>query len=457
MGKRHTLLGRVDSRALAFTAGSDIELDLLLAEADCIGTAAHVTMLSKIDGSPPLSPRQRDRVVRELVSIIKSVRNKKFRIRRTDQDVHLAVERILTQKLGDTGKRVHTGRSRNDQIAVDLRLYGKQQLLDVMALALELAQLLVKIASKYKAVPMVGRTHQQPAMPSSVGLWASAHAESLLDDHIVLEAAYAVNDRCPLGSGAGFGVPLAIDRHLTSRLLGFREPHANVLYAASGRGKCEAVILSSLSQVMLTLNRLAQDLILYSIPEFGYFTLPDEFCTGSSIMPQKSNPDVAELIRARATVVTGYAATVSTIVGSLPGGYHRDLQETKGPFLEGLSITRECLEILTLLLPGMHVNRQRLIESFSPEVFATDRALEMVSRGKAFRDAYAEVKHDLGTLRSDDPVAALRKKKHYGAPAGLDFSEFRRRIRARARIVSAGRKKFHSALTRLLGVQYPDL
>jgi argininosuccinate lyase len=457
MDKRRTLLGRVDARALAFTAGSDIHLDMLLAEADCIGTAAHVTMLSRIDSAPPVSPHHRDRIVRELVSIIRSVREKRFKIRKTDQDVHLAVERVLTQKLGDAGKRVHTGRSRNDQIAVDLRLYGKQQLLDVMGLVHELSQTLVKIASKNKAVPMVGRTHQQRAMPSSVGLWASSHAESLLDDHIVLEAAYAVNDRCPLGSGAGFGVPLAIDRHLTSRLLGFREPHVNVLYAANGRGKCESVILSSLSQVMLTLSRLAQDLILYSIPELGYFTLPDEFCTGSSIMPQKRNPDVVELTRARATVVIGYASTVSTIVGSLSGGYHRDLQETKGPFLDGLRITRECLEILTMFLPGIRINRRKLIESFSPEVFATDRALEKVSRGKAFRDAYKEVKNDPETILSDDPVEALRKKEHYGAPANLDFSEFRRRIRERARFVSAERKKFHSAVTRLLGVRYPDL
>lgn len=457
MGKRHTLLGHVDARALAFTVAGDIQLDMLLAEADCIGTAAHVTMLSRIAGSPPLSPRDRDRIVRELVCIIRAARDQRFTIKKADQDIHLAVERVLTRKLGDAGKRVHTGRSRNDQVAVDLRLYGKQHLLDVMGLVLELARLLVGMASKNEAVPMVGRTHMQPAMPSSVGLWASAHAESLLDDHIVLEGAYAVNDRCPLGSGAGFGVSLAIDRHLTSRLLGFREPHANVLYAANARGKCEAVILSSLSQVMLTLSRLAQDLILYSMPELGYFALPDDFCTGSSIMPQKRNPDVLELMRARAIKVTGYAATVSTIVGSLPGGYHRDLQETKGPFLNGLRITRDCLEVLTLLVPGIRVERRKLIESFSPEVFATDRALELVARGQAFRDAYREIKNDLENVQMDDPAEAIRKKTHYGAPAGLDFSEFRGRIRDRSRFVSAERKKFHTAVTRLLGAQYPEL
>ena len=258
-------------------------------------------MLSRMPVKPPvLSPADCKKVIAALKNIIAQAKKGAFKITLADQDVHLAVERTLTAKLGDLGKKVHTGRSRNDQVAVDLRLYAKEQILCAIGEAAALAAALLDFAKKHAADPMVGRTHMQPAMPSSVGLWASAHAESLLDDVALLMAAYELNDQCPLGSAASYGVPLPIDRQLVSDLLGFSRPVHNVLYANNARGKMESVILLAMGQVMLTLSRLAQDLILFTMPEFGYFTLPAAFCTGSSIMPQKRNPDVLELVRGKA-------------------------------------------------------------------------------------------------------------------------------------------------------------
>ena len=455
---RKTIVGEIDPAVLAFTAGKDCVLDLELVDADCIGTAAHVTMLARLNLHPRLfSSRQRAQVIDALVGIMRQARRGRFRILESDQDVHLAVERVLTAGLGDLGKRVHTGRSRNDQIAVDLRLYGKAQLLGLIEETVELALSLLRFARRHERVPMVGRTHLQPAMPSSVGLWASAHGEGLIDDLIVMRAAYEYNDRCPLGSAAGYGVPLAIDRRLTSRLLGFACPLHNVLHAANARGKCESVILSAASQIMLTLSRLAEDLILYTMPEFGYFRVPAAFCTGSSIMPQKRNPDVLELVRARTARVLAEASAAAVVVKGLPAGYNRDLQETKEPFLEGLRTTRESLRILCQLVDGLEVNRKALAAGFTPDVFATDKALELVAAGMPFRDAYRHVKEHLGDLSGEDQARALRHKTHLGAPAGLDVPFLARRARERMSEVKIERRKFYRAVSRLLGVSYPTL
>ncbi len=421
--RRKTTVGVVDSEVLAYTAGQDRVLDQALVEADCLGTAAHVTMLSRVRVRPPLlSPRDARRVVAELRAIAADAAAGRFKITLADQDVHLAVERRLTEKLGDLGKRVHACRSRNDQVAVDLRLYAKGRLQEAVAAAAGLARALVAFARKHEKVPMVGRTHMQPAMPSSVGLWASAWAESLLDDLALLRGAYGLNDRCPLGSAASYGVPVAIDRQLTSDLLGFAQPVHNVLHANQARGKLESIILSALGQAMLTLSRLAQDLILFSMPEFGYFRLPAAFTTGSSIMPQKRNPDVPELLRAKAAKVLAHAGLVAEIVRAAPSGYNRDLQETKAPFMEGFDLALSSLRILVPLVQGLEVDGAALRRAFGPEVFATDRALELVARGMPFRAAYDEVKANLDRLAGQSPDAALTAKTHLGAPLGLDFA-----------------------------------
>lgn len=458
MTVRKTMVGDVDSEVLAYTVGKDPELDLALVEADCIGTAAHVQMLSRIPLARRLfSARDVRLILDELVEILRMARRNEFRILPSDQDVHLAVERILTEKLGDMAKRVHTARSRNDQVAVDLRLFAKEQLLAMVEEVAVLTETLLGVARKHESVPMVGRTHLQPAMPSSVGLWASAHAEGLLDDLLVVWGAYDFNNRCPLGSAAGYGVPLAVDRKLTARLLGFRDAQQNVLYASNSRGKCESILLSACAQLMLTLSRLAEDLILYSMPEFGYFSLPIEFCTGSSIMPQKRNPDVFELVRARSGTVLGHAFSVAAVLKGLPGGYNRDLQETKEPLMEGLRVTRSSLRIMASAIARMEVNRTALVDAFRPEVFATDRALELVLEGVPFRDAYRRVKEDLSELAGRDPVEALRKKTHFGGTAGLGLPLLAGRSRSERRRVRKERTQYHGAISKLFGIAYPGL
>jgi argininosuccinate lyase len=458
MTARKTLVGKIHPDVLAFTAGNDVVLDRALVEADCIGSAAHVSMLSRLKLATPLfSDAECSAVVGELVAIMRLSRAGQFKIKSSDQDVHLAVERALSAKLGDAGKRVHTARSRNDQVALDLRLFAKDQLLGMVNEAAVLADVLVKLGKRYARVPMVGRTHLQPAMPSSVGVWATAHAESLLDDIEVLQGAYRQNNRCPLGSAAGYGVPLPIDRALTSRLLGFERPVHNVMYASMARGKCESVILAAASQVMLSLSRLAEDMVLFLMPEFGYFKLPSEYCTGSSIMPQKQNPDVFELVRGRASRVLACANAVTGVLKGLPGGYQRDLQETKEPFMDGIAVTRSALKAVALVMGQVQVDRKALERGFSPGVFATDRALELVVSGVPFRDAYREVKENLDALGDVDPSTAIGTKVHEGASAGIDFAAMRKRATEGLRFVKAERKRYYSAVSRLIGVTYPDL
>ncbi|NLX25150.1 MAG: argininosuccinate lyase [Lentisphaerae bacterium] len=455
MAKQKTTVGTINNEVLAFTAGRDVELDLAMVTVDCIGTAAHVTMLSEMPVEPKLiTPAERQQVIEGLVDIIKLAQQGQFKIELADQDVHLAVERTLTARLGDLGKKIHTCRSRNDQVAVDLRLYAKEQLLSTLEEAAALVDALVEFGRKHEAVPMVGRTHMQPGMPSSVGLWATAHAESLLDDCYSLLNAFDLNDQCPLGSAASYGVPLPIDRQLTSDLLGFSRPTHNVLYANNGRGKMESIVLGAMSQVMLTLSRLAQDFMLFTMPEFDYFKLPVEFCTGSSIMPQKQNPDVCELVRAKASRVKAAELGVYDLIKGSPTGYNRDLQEAKELFMEGIATTRSCLRILAPMVEAVQVNEQKLIAGFSPDVFATDRALELVGEGMPFRDAYHYVKENLQELEQIDPVQAIQLKTHLGAPLGLDWDYFHARSDAVLESVQDERDRFNTAVAALLGVDF---
>lgn len=451
-----TIVGTIHPDVLRFTIGKDPWLDLELVEWDCIGTAAHVTMLARMPIEPAImTATDAAAIKRELLHIIREAQAGKFAITESDQDVHLAVERRLTAKLGDLGRRVHTGRSRNDQVAVDLRLHAREHLLGLMDETATLAEGLLRFARRHNRVPMVGRTHLQPAMPSSVGLWASGYAEALLDDLLLVEAAYAYNDRCPLGSAAGYGAPLPLDRKLTARLLGFSAPHHNVFYASNARGKMEAVVLGALGQIMLTVSRLAEDLIIFSMPEFGYFVLPPELCTGSSIMPQKYNPDVLELIRAKTARVLGQGAAASGILKALPGGYNRDLQETKELYLDGLQTTRATLRIMHLLADKLLVQPDRLRAGFTPGVFATDHALELVAGGMSFREAYQHVRAHLNDLTVTDPDAAVAAKTHLGGTAGLNFKHLFGLVAAVRRSTRRRYRASHTAFARLLGVEYP--
>ena len=447
-----TTVGKINPDVLTFTEGKDPVLDLALAEVDCIGTAAHVTMLSRMDYTPTLfTDDQRRAVIAALRDIIAEARAGHFTITAADQDVHLAVERRLTERLGDLGKKVHTCRSRNDQVAVDIRLHVRNELNALQGELAALAAALVALGETHRAIPMVGRTHLQPAMPSSIGMWASGYAEMLLDDAYPLDAAYKVNDLCPLGSAAGYGVPLPIDRALTSDLLGFARPLHNVFYASCARGKDEAILLGACAQIMLSLSRLAEDLILFSMPEFRYFTLPRDLCTGSSIMPQKYNPDVLELIRAKAALLIGQSTSAAVILKALPGGYNRDLQDTKELYMEGLRVTRTSLRIMRLMAERLTVSPDRCRAAFAdPGVFATDRALELVASGMPFRDAYHQVRDHLEDLRGMDPDEAIAKKTHLGGTSGIDYAALRARAETLAAEATARQAAIDATFARLM-------
>lgn len=449
MKTEKTITGDVDPDVLDYTVGDDPVLDMDLVRWDCLGTAAHVTMLSEMPVTPPVVTQEEAARVRAALADV--VADRFFVVREQDQDVHMAVETRLTETLGDLGKKIHTGRSRNDQVAVDVRLHIKDQLLGLEGELADLAAALVDFGKVHDRVPMVGRTHLQPAMPSSVGVWATGHAEMILDQTANLEAAYTLNDACPLGSAAGYGVPLPLDRQRTSDLLGFARPLHNVFGASMGRGEDEAALLSALAQLMAVLSRLAEDMILFSMPEFGYFTLPRAYCTGSSIMPQKYNPDVLELVRSKTAQVLGLATAALSMLHAMPGGYNRDLQDCKGLYMKGLSITRTTLRILAKFVRGLGIDEAKLRAGFIPGVFATDVALRKVAAGTPWREAYHQVRDNLEALATEDPDAAVAAKTHAGATAGLDYVLYAGRVAALRTSVAARMEQFEAKMKELLG------
>jgi len=435
-----TITGDVDPDVLEYTVGDDPVLDADLVKWDCLGTAAHVTMLSEMPVDPPVVTKEEAARVRAALAAVAA--DPAFRIEERDQDVHMAVERRLTETLGDLGKKIHTGRSRNDQVAVDVRLHIKDRLLALEGETADLAEALATFGRAHDRLPHVGRTHLQPAMPSSVGVWATGHAEMILDQFANLEAAYRLNDLCPLGSAAGYGVPLPLDRARTADLLGFARPLHNVFGASMARGENEAALLSALAQLMAVLSRLAEDMILFSMPEFAYFKLPRAYCTGSSIMPQKYNPDVLELVRSKTAQVLGLATASLSLLHAMPGGYNRDLQDCKGLYMKGLAITRTTVRILAKLVRGLDVDEAKLRAGFIPGVFATDVALRQVAAGVPWREAYHDVRDHLERLSSEDPDAAVAAKTHAGATAGLDWNFYAERIASARAAVAARRTAF---------------
>ncbi len=418
-----------------YTVGRDYLLDRDLVNADCLASMAHAAMLEKIG---LLSAGESSALHGGLAEIVRLNLAGSFPIAAADEDGHTAIENFLVARLGEAGKKIHAGRSRNDQVLAALRLYGRAFLLEFQRAVLGLAATLIGFARRHQLVPMPGRTHLQLAMPSSVGLWAAAYAEELLDDLLLWEAAYELNDACPLGSAASYGVPLPLDREMVADLLAFARVQNNVLAANNSRGKVESVILDAVEQVMLTLSRLAQDVILFSLPEFGYFTLPEELCAGSSIMPQKRNPDLLELVRAKTAAVSARGAQIKSILRAMPSGYNRDLQETKAPFMEGCTLGLLSVQVVDLLMGRLGVNEERLAAGFRPEIYAADRALELVAEGVPFRDAYRRVAANLAALGERDPREAIARKTHTGAPGNLRLEVAEGRL---ASLVEAGERR----------------
>lgn len=386
--------GRLDPRVEKFTVGDDPELDLELVEYDCRASIAHTRALRK---AGILSPAETRRLEQELRNIIALHKKKKFKIRVEDEDCHTAIENHLTRKLGAAGKKIHAGRSRNDQVLAALRLYSREKVNRIEGSLRSLIDVLSRLGRRYRDASMPGYTHSRKAMPYTVGRYFAAFADAFRDDLRLLEFVSRLTDQNPLGSAAGYGSRLELDRGLTTRLLGFRRTQQNPLYAQNSRGKFESIILAGLSQVMLDVQRLATDLVLFGMEEFGFFRLPDAFCTGSSIMPQKKNPDVLELSRAScAAVHASYLQVIETVKG-LPSGYHRDLQSTKEPFMRGLRKTQETVDIMTLVLRSLRVDLGKCCEACTEEIRSADRALAMVKKGTAFRDAYRSVARRVGS------------------------------------------------------------
>jgi len=438
----------VDAEIERFTVGEDHWLDRALVRADVLGSMAHAQMLAAVG---LLTGDERDKLLGGMRAVLADFEAGTFAIRPEQEDVHTAVEESLTQRLGDLGKKIHTGRSRNDQVLLDLRLWGKEQLHALAERAVALVRALAAFARAREFVPMPGRTHTQVAMPSSLGLWAGAWAEALLDDLELVKAAHTLTDQSPLGSGAAYGSALPLDRQMVADLLGFAKVQNNVLYCANSRGKAELATLAACVQVMTDLSRLASDLIWGATPEFGYFRIPKELCTGSSMMPQKRNPCGLELVRAKAATVAGCEMQVAGALRALPSGYNRDVQETKGPLMRGVEATAGSLSVVRLTIERMEVVEANLRKGFIPEIYATDRALELVAEGMPFRDAYREVAANLDALADRDPVENLKSKTLQGGPGNLGLDTVEARADAAAAWLASVREPFETALAALLG------
>ncbi|MFP4201898.1 MAG: argininosuccinate lyase [Candidatus Acetothermia bacterium] len=401
-----------------FTAGADVGYDQRLADYDILGSIAHVTGLEEI-GLLTSSEAE------ELREGLRDLLEEEIELTSDDEDIHTRVENELTDELGELGGKLHTARSRNDQVMVDLRLYAKDGLFGVVDALFELIESLLELAEEGASTPMVGFTHSRKAMPSSVGLWAGSYAEALLDDLVPLGSSLELLDQSPLGAGAGYGVPVRLNRELTAGLLGFGKVQKNAIYVMNSRGKFEFQLLSGLAGVALDLSRLAEDLIVFSDEQFGYFTIPQPFTTGSSIMPQKKNPDVLELVRGRTSRFSGYLSEIFALLHGLRAGYSRDLQETKRSLMEGLDSIHESIEVLSPLIENLELNERNLKAAFSEEVFATDKVFSRVEKGEPFREAYRAVKEELGSTDTGgriDPDRirdVIESRDHQGGPGNL--------------------------------------
>ncbi|PKA98855.1 argininosuccinate lyase [Flavobacteriaceae bacterium MAR_2009_75] len=381
-----------DKKIDHFTVGNDRELDLHLAKYDVIASQAHAKMLGKIG---LLTNEETTDLVKELDAIAKTIENGEFIIEDSFEDMHSKIEYVLTEKLGDTGKKIHTARSRNDQVLVAMHLYLKNELSEIKSGTKELFDLLLELAEKHKDVLLPGYTHLQIAMPSSFGLWLSAYAESLIDDLYFVDAAYKVADQNPLGSAAGYGSSFPIDRSFTTKEMGFETLKYNVVAAQMGRGKVEKATAFGMANIAATLSKLAMDICLYMSQNFNFLSFPDELTTGSSIMPHKKNPDVFELVRGKCNKLQSIPNQLTLVINNLPSGYHRDLQLVKEIIVPAIQDMKACIEILTFSLKEMQVNKGILEDPKYDYLFSVDTLNELVQSGLPFRDAYKKMGQEI--------------------------------------------------------------
>lgn len=402
----------------AFTVGNDRALDLQLAPFDVLGSLAHIHMLESIG---LLTHKELKKLSGELKQIYKRIEEGALKIEEDTEDIHSQVELELTRKLGDIGKKIHSGRSRNDQVLVDIKMYLRFEIEQIVTEAKNLFELLIAKSEKHKADLLPGYTHFQLAMPSSFGLWFGAYAESLVDDLVMLEAAYRVVNKNPLGSAAGYGSSFPLNRKLTTELLGFDDLNYNVVYAQMGRGKAERIVAGAMAGVAATLGKLATDAIVFMNPNFGFISFPEELTTGSSIMPHKKNPDVFEITRARCNQLLALPNTITLVTANLPSGYHRDYQLLKEMLFPAIRHLKECLQMMHLMISNITVKENILDDVRYSFLFSVEEVNKLVLQGVPFRDAYKKIGLDIekGNYRPD---RALRHT-HEGSIGNLCLPE----------------------------------
>jgi len=441
-----------------FTIGVDLFLDKYLLPFDCLASAVHASMLAEKGYLKNGEFKKVKKVLREIYS--KAV-ERKFELEKVE-DGHSAIEGLLTKKLGELGGKIHLGRSRNDQSATTIHLFAKDELFKIRAELLATIEILQNLAEKYAKLPMPGYTHTRAAMVSTLGHYFAAIAEALSVDFEMVDAAFRVADRCPLGSAAGYGTSVDIDRKLTAKLLGFGELQINTLAAQLGRGQVEVAVLGALTNVGLTLSRLANDLIYFSTPEFDFISLSGRIATGSSIMPQKKNPDPLEIIRAAAGILIGAHTQAASIVKGLSVGYQRDLQLVKVPFVQGVKLGKHSLQAAQIVLRNLGINEQAIERAAqNTHLFAADIANELVlKKGLSFREAYRKVKEGYekaawrGLVNYDDPLdldprKQVASKKGVGMPGNLQLEVGRKWLTARKKSVNAAKRKFDETLRKI--------
>jgi argininosuccinate lyase len=440
-----------DRQVFEYTTGDDRPWDARLLRWDVLGSLGHIEGLR---AAHLLSTAEHAELRRALREILEATSRGGLQLDQRHEDVHTAVEYWLTNRAPGIGEHLHTGRSRNDQVACDIRLYLKDELLKLHASALGLTDALLKFAQRHRVVLWPGYTHGRRAMPSSVGLWAGALAEGLLDTVESLPALWTRLDRSPLGSAAGYGVPLPLQRQVVARALGFAGLDLNVATVQGGRGKLEAAVLFWCTQLGHDVARLSQDVILFSGEEFGYLALPRELATGSSIMPHKQNPDLFELTRGRAAAVEGDLLSVLQIKAKLSGGYHRDFQLLKEPVMRGLERTQGMLQAIAYAIPQLEVNTKRCQAALAGGALATDEVMRRVEQGRPFRSAYRDVSAALQEGKRFDPPSGkqiISRRTSAGGLGNLGLPELRARIRRASSWGAGERKRFDRAVSKLAG------
>lgn len=426
-----------------FTVGLDQSMDMYLAKFDVLGSLAHIQMLQSIN---LLTADELKSLSNELKSIYKRIESGDFKVEGGVEDIHSQVELELTKKLGESGKKIHSGRSRNDQVLVDIKLYLRYEIEQVIDEIKPLFSLLLEQSEKYKAHLLPGYTHFQLAMPSSFGLWFGAYAESLVDDVITLESAYRIANKNPLGSAAGYGSSFPLNRTMTTRLLGFDDLNYNVVYAQMGRGKTERIVASALSNVAATLGKLSMDAVLFMNQNFGFISFPDELTTGSSIMPHKKNPDVFELIRARANQLLALPNDIAMLTTNLPSGYHRDMQLLKEKLFPAIQSLKDCLRLMHLMLSNIKIKENILNDEKYKFLFSVEEVNKLVLSGMPFRDAYKKVGLDIEQGKYNPSTDV--NHSHEGSIGNLNSDQIQRMMTDAIR--KFGFEKTNSAIQTLL-------